>query len=588
VGKVQKLPESLIRLIAAGEVVERPASVIKELVENSLDAGARSIAIDVWGAGRTRIRVSDDGEGMSREDAENALDHHATSKLKHFDDLYQLATFGFRGEALPSIAAVSRLTLTTRTAADAQGWSLKLEAGKLLGVEGAGVPVGTTIDVQDLFFNTPARLKFLKRDATERTHILRTLEETAMAHPTVRFELVIDGKPALSLPSATTLGGRLADLWSISVAENMVPLEITAGPCTIRGLVNKVPAHHPTKAYQALFVNHRPVQQRMLNFAVYEAYREWLPVGRHPIFALFIEIDPKLVDVNVHPTKREVRFSDERALYDLLFRAIRSLFRESTGEVASRERSSSASGAFSNVFRSNAPTLQDAPAAVLLQSPFLNADLPMVSDGGARFAEAPSSAAEFSVEGIRYLGQFQRLYLLLERVHELIIVDQHAAAERVHYERLLKQVTHGRVARQPLLTPLLWEVSAAHAETVRSYAKDFETLGFGIEPFGPTTFALKEWPAVLPDSRKAKRFLEEVIDALNSERPTDKTRIHHEIAARAACRAAIMAGDSIAPQEVTQLLIDLAACERPMTCPHGRPTHIRLSREELDRRFKRI
>ncbi len=323
-GKIQKLPESLIRLIAAGEVIERPASVVKELVENSLDAGAASISVDLLSAGRTRIRISDDGEGMSREDAELALDRHATSKLQKFDDLHEISTFGFRGEALPSIAAISRLELTTRTKDADQGWSLSLEGGKLLSSKAVGIPKGTTIDVQDLFFNTPARSKFLKRDSTERSHVLKLLQEIALAHPEVRFEIAMDGKTILSLARAEALGQRIADLWGLSVTEQLIPVDTTKGPCTIRGYVNSIPAHYPTKAYQVLFVNQRPVQQRMLNHAIYEAYREWLPVGRHPVYCLFVDIDPSLVDVNVHPTKREVRLSDERAVYDLLYTHLRS------------------------------------------------------------------------------------------------------------------------------------------------------------------------------------------------------------------------------------------------------------------------
>ena len=324
-GKIKKLPESLIRLIAAGEVIERPASVVKELVENSLDAGASSVSIDLLSAGRTRIRITDDGQGMTREDAELALDRHATSKLQTFDDLQQISTFGFRGEALPSIAAVSRLTLSTRTKEDVEGWTLTLEGGNFLSAKAVGIPPGTTIDVQDLFFNTPARSKFLKRDSTERSQILKTLQEIALAHPHVRFDVTMDGKSILALSRAEKLGERIADLWGLSAAR-ISTVDVRKGPCAIRGFVNAVPAHHPTKAYQILFVNQRPVQQRMLNHAIYEAYREWLPVGRHPVYCLFVDLEPTLVDVNVHPTKREVRISDERAVYDVLYTAIRALF----------------------------------------------------------------------------------------------------------------------------------------------------------------------------------------------------------------------------------------------------------------------
>jgi len=577
-GKIHKLPESLIRLIAAGEVIERPSSVLKELVENSLDAGATRIDIDIWGAGRTRLRVTDDGEGMSREDAEAALDRHATSKLKVFDDLQALDTFGFRGEALPSIAAVSRLTLTTRTNAEPQGWQLKLEGGKLISTSGIGCTPGTTIDVQDLFFNTPVRDKFLKRDSTERTHLLKTVQEMALAHFAVHFTVDFDGKNVWQLAACKTLGERVSDLWGLSVKEQLVALDFTQGPCTVRGFVNAIAAHHATKSYQLLYVNQRPVQQRMLTHAIYEAYKEWLPVGRHPVFLLFITVEPGLIDVNVHPSKREVRFSDERALYDLLFSNIRGLFQTPSMPKSPSER------------KFSMPSWDQRPAAPT--GPLIEAALSLFSSSAETASIVSDATATlekpFDAEGIRYMGQFQNLYLLLARADEFLIMDQHAAAERVLYERLLAQVVQDRVIRQPLLTPFTLDVSPGQAETIQSYLPELNRLGFSVEPFGAHTFALKEWPAALPDARRAQRFFEEIVEALAEERPTGRVDIEQKIAARAACRAAIMAGDPISAPEVTQLLNDLSACERPMTCPHGRPTHIRFPISELHRRFGRL
>lgn len=585
-GKIQKLPETLIRLIAAGEVVERPASVVKELVENSLDAGATRISVDLWGAGRTRIRISDNGEGMSKEDAELALDRHATSKLRALDDLHALHTFGFRGEALPSIAAVSKLDLSTRTADAKTGWRIQLEGGKVLSSAPFGMDHGTTIDVQDLFFNTPARLKFLKKDGTERTHLLKTLQEMALAHPSVRFEVSMDGKSVMNLPASHELGGRVADAWGISVIEKLVPIDVTQGPVRIRGFVNAVPAHHASKVFQTLFVNNRPVQQRMLSHAIYEAYHEWLPVGRHPVFVLFVDIDPTLVDVNVHPTKREVRFTDERALYDVLYRRIRDLFRDRVDAPVVRQGESLASSFLpsnrgqtwsrpAEGGNTSTLTLEQAAAGFFSQSPLLQDTAPSIA--------TPS----FDAKQVRYLGQLKQVYLLAELEEDFLLIDQHAAAERVLYERILGQSLKRGAPRQALLTPLLWETSAPLAEIVRTYQKELEALGFNLEAFGPTTFALKEWPSALPQSRQAKRFLEEVIEALSNEHPTDKTVIQHQIAARAACRSAIMANDFVAPEEAIQLIKDLSACERPMTCPHGRPTHIRFPLTELHRRFRR-
>jgi DNA mismatch repair protein MutL len=582
VGKIQKLPETLIRLIAAGEVIERPASVAKELVENSLDAGARRISVDLWGAGRTRLRVADDGEGMTREDAEGAFGRHATSKLKSLDDLQRLETFGFRGEALPSIAAVSRLELTTRTASDREGRRLKLEGGKLLLNTAIGVPVGTTIDVQDLFFNTPARDKFLKRDGTEKSHIVKTVQEMALAHPQVAFEVTSDGKAVMALGSTPDSRSRLADLWGAAIVEGLLPLEFAQGPVRVRGFVNQIAAHHATKGFQTLYVNQRCVQQRMLTHAIYQAYHEWLPVGRHPIFCLFVDVDPALVDVNVHPTKREVRFSDERAIYEILYSRIRGLFRPAPAIAADRPVPASFES-----HTSPAPNRFEIQSALSLQTPVLETLVADRLPESAVVADSVGLRERFSADGLRPLGQFQKVYLIAEQGEELVLVDQHAAAERVLFERLLAQGKR-QAARQRLLVPVLWEVTPAQAEILLASLPQFETLGFGLESFGPHTFALKEWPAALPESRQARRFLDEVLEALEQERPADATALRHQIAARAACRAAIMAGDAVSPPEALQLFKDLEACDRPLTCPHGRPTYIRFPKPDLDRRFRRI
>ncbi len=554
-------------------MIERPASVIKELVENSLDAHAKSIHVDLWGAGRTRIRVSDDGDGMSLEDAVTALERHATSKLSAFSDLEAMATFGFRGEALPSIAAVSRLDLTTRLQDTNEGWTLKLEGGKLLSKTLSGSPAGTTIDVQDLFFNTPARSKFLKRDSTERSYVLKTLQEIALAHPSVRFEVSMDGKKMMSLAPTQKLGERVAELWGLEAATSLVALQVTKGPCTLTGLVSGIEAHHATRAYQALFINDRPVQQRNVNHAVYEAYREWLPVGRHPVYCLFVQIDPTLIDVNVHPTKREVRISDERALYDLVYSSIRNLFK--TGEVTF----SSGDKAWPEGLRMRGTVIQ---GAISLQATLEMPSLPLAQASPTGKGNTTSQFAQ-----LRYLGQFQKLYLLFEEGEQLLMLDQHAACERVLYEKILTQVANGHVSRQALLAPLLWDVSPAQAEIMRSHLAALSSLGFELEAFGPHTFALKEWPAVLPETQHAKRFLEEILEKFEGEKPQTVADVQHQIAASAACRASIMANDTVSMEEAVRLLEDLSACERPMTCPHGRPTQIRLPVTDFHTRFRR-
>jgi DNA mismatch repair protein MutL len=585
-GKIQKLPEDLIRLIAAGEVIERPASVLKEVVENSLDAGARRISIDIWGAGRTRIRVSDDGCGMAPEDAELAMDRHATSKLRSFDDLQALHSFGFRGEALPSIAAVSQFELTTREAAAPQGWRIKLSGGRVVSREAVGVPPGTTVDIQDLFFNTPARAKFMKRDTTERAHILRTVQEIALAHPGTHFEISVEGKAAMLLSPAKTTLERVRDVWDSAVTRPLIEIDFSVGPVRVEGLINAIPAHQGTKAYQHLFVNRRPIQQRQLSHAMYEAYHEWLPVGRHPVFVLFITIDPAEVDVNVHPSKREVRFANDRALYDALFHQIRKRLQTTVGVPAMHE-SGSDGGNFVNI-GGVARSSYVSDAAVPLSLSYVDAALAMQSGVIPHIPAGSVGTSSQRLDGnLRILGQFQKVYILAEQGEELILIDQHAAAERVLYEKLLQRSRLSGTQGQPLLTPYLWELPPDRAERVREAEPALQAIGFVLSDMGGNSFALKEWPAVFPQLREAKRFLDVFIESLEQESHDHEENAAHEAVARAACRAAIKANDDLAPAEMHHLLRELAACERPMTCPHGRPTHIRLPLSELHRRFRR-
>jgi DNA mismatch repair protein MutL len=588
--KIQKLPEELIRLIAAGEVIERPASVLKELVENSLDAGATQIAIDIWGAGRSRIRVSDNGEGMSKEDAKLALERHATSKLQAFEDLQKLTSFGFRGEALPSIAAVSRMELTTRERdsqtslpASRQGWRFKLDGGKMISSDAVGVPPGTTIDVQDLFFNTPARAKFMKRDSTERAHILKTVQELALAHPRTSFEISVEGKAAMLMTPAVDVRSRIRDLWDTAITDTLVPIEFKHGSVAIHGFINNVPSHQPTKSYQHLFVNNRPVQQRVLTHAIYEAYHEWLPVGRHPVFMLFLEIDPTVIDINVHPSKREIRFSNDLMLYDLLFHQIRKVLQERQGVPVVTQASST-----NNLFQMDlggrdtaVPVASDGSSLSAAEAARLAG--PMMASMVADALPTPKK-----LDGsIQLLGQFQKVYVLAEQGDDLLLIDQHAAAERVLYEKLLKQSKLGNGRTQPLLTPYVWDVPPYRVETVRDAQEALQQLGFVLEPFGGNSLVLKECPAVFPQLKHAKRFLDVFIESLEEEAHDHEEAAAHETVARAACRAAIKANDPLALPEMQHLLKELAACERPMTCPHGRPTHIRLPLSELHRRFRR-
>lgn len=557
---IRKLPESLVRLIAAGEVIERPASVVKELLENSLDAGATHLTLEIWGAGLARMRLTDNGSGMTPEDARLALERHATSKLREFDDLHRLTTFGFRGEALPSVAAVSRLEVTTRTAGAQEAFRIRVEEGRVLSAGPAGAAPGTTMDVCDLFFNTPARAKFLKRDATERSHILRVVQELSLVHPRVSFDVSFEGQPVLSL-RASTLRERLFDLWG-DAASRLIAVESAAGPLSIRGLISDAEGHQATRSHQIFFVNDRPVQGKSLQHAVYEALRDQLPVGRHPAFALFLDLDPFLVDVNVHPAKREVRFADERAVHDVLYRVVR----ERLTPLKAPSPVPRPSGAWER---------DGVRAAEHALSLFSTAS--MVADAPAREP----------LTSVRFLGQFERVYLLFDDQGTLVLMDQHAAAERVIYEKLLADIRQGEPARQVLLAPLLWDVPADRHPLIQTLAPELGRFGFELDFFGGRSWTLKAVPVSLSRLADSRRFLEELVDQVESESSADRTTLEHRIAAKAACRAAIMAGDPITGAEAERLWGDWSHCERAATCPHGRPTTWRITLTELHQRFRR-
>jgi DNA mismatch repair protein MutL len=582
---VRRLPDALIDQIAAGEVVERPASVVKELVENALDAGADRVRVEVREGGSALVAVTDDGRGMTAADARLALERHATSKIASVDDLARIGTFGFRGEALPAIASVSRLRLRTRARGAEAGLEIEIDGGRRVAERAAGAPEGTRVEVADLFHNVPARRKFLKAPATEWGHVADWLARAALALPGVHFDVRRDDRPAVSWPAVGEPLDRIAAVLSEREAEGLVPLSAEDGALCVAGFASRPDVHRPTAAGLYLFVQRRPVRDRLLRHALLDAYRDVLPRGRFPSAVLFLDCPPEAVDVNVHPAKWEVRFAEPNAVHRLVSRAVR--------EALGTRRWIAVPEAVEPV--PGPPARAGAP----FESTLLRETPPEASDwifagrpaAPASPAEAlPAAPAPPTSPGLRFvelplLGQILATYLLLETPDGLVLVDQHAAHERVLFERLRAAWRAHGVARQALLLPATVELSPDRA--ARLAEADLAPLGFDVEPFGEGVVAVRAIPAELSGQDPAA-LLREIADLLGPGgtglRAPDAVE---RLFASLACHAARRAGERLNPAEQRALLAALDAIPWAPTCPHGRPVAVPISRAEIERRFGR-
>jgi DNA mismatch repair protein MutL len=564
VTSIQVLQPSVAERIAAGEVVERPASVVKELVENSLDAGARTIAVEIEGAGLRSIRVVDDGAGIAAAEVPLAFQRFATSKIRRLEDLDAVETFGFRGEALPSIAAVAHVTLTTRPPDADTATRIVVAGGVVEALAPHGAPPGTTVEVTRLFYNTPARRKFLKSVARERALIAAAVERAAMASPRVAFRLVIEGRQVEFWPPAAA-PTRVADLLAAGRLDELVEARGRIPGGTLAGWLARPERGRPARTGQHVFVNRRPVASAALRRAVEQGYAQLLPVGRFPVFAVFIEIDPALVDVNVHPRKLEVRFHDEGALFGAVARTVRAALR-------------SVSLVPTAVARPAAGALPPIPAAAgAREGP------PLVLSAREVAAAYDATAADRLV-ALRPLGQLLGTYVLAEGPDGLYLIDQHAAHERIVYERLLAARRRGGVASQTLAVPLTLDLTPAQMSLAVGHADALRALGYEIEPFGARTLLLRAVPAPAV-GREPDALLHRALGALGEAGGGDDPL--ERLAIATACHTAIRAGDRLTPEGIAALLADLAATEDPFTCFHGRPTVVRVGRGELERWFLR-
>ena len=615
--RIQRLPSALVDQIAAGEVVERPASVVKELVENALDAGSKRLRVDLRDGGRALVAVSDDGSGMSPEEARLAVERHATSKVRSADDLRRIATFGFRGEALPAIASVSRFRLRTRRRGAPEGFELRIDGGELVDARTAAGPEGTRIEVADLFANVPARRKFLKTATTEWGHAADWLGRAALALPEVHFEIRRDERPPLVWPSVAEPLDRIAAVLSDDDAGAMVAVEhetaLGEGRARLHGFASRPEYHRGTAAGLHLYVNGRPVRDRLLRHAVMNVYRDVLPRGRFPAHVLFLELPPEAVDVNVHPAKWEVRFDDPRAIHKLLRDgltaavAARRWFAAETGsgtEPGSVPEATPAQAVADRAFeRAFSPSAPPSPAAGSGTTDWVFA--------GNRTPEASAAAGEAPPEGqgafpsanpeaplrfgeLRCLGQVLSTYLVCEGPNGVLLVDVHAAHERVLYERLRAEWLEGKVARQTLLMPETVELAPEAVAAIEGAAEAIGRMGFEVEPFGEASVVVRAIPALL-SGRSPERLVRDLADEVSGARdagasfqPGSRTLSQADLRlATMACHSARRAGDQLAPEEQRALLAELDTIPWAPTCPHGRPVAVPLARDAIERLFSR-
>ena len=569
---IQLLTDETIGKIAAGEVVERPASVVKELIENALDAGARRIGVEIRGGGTDLIEVTDDGHGMRADDLALAIQRHATSKLAAFEDLDTLQSLGFRGEALPSIAAVSAFAVRSRETAAAVGAAIEVRFGESTAVRSVAAPPGTTVTIRDLFANVPARRKFLRQATTELAYIGRVVAAYAAAYPLVQFHLTVDGRRVLGTDGSGDPIAAAVGVWGAEVgaaALTLEPLdEAAAVPgVTVSGWVGAPTVTRSHRQGIVFFINGRWIQNRALAFALEEAYHSLLMVGRHPVAMVAIAVNPAMVDVNVHPTKAEVKFVDERAVCRAVQRAAHgALARSPRGELPE--------------IRFESSVAPEQRTMGLPATPWASRDIdrPAVpdADGGA--------AHPSGVPILRVLGQVGGTYIIAEGPHGMYLIDQHAAHERVLYEKILGQMSEQSVQQQALLDPLIVELGPEEAAVWEKSTAELEQIGFAIEGFGDGSVAVRAVPAVMRNVDIAERLrliLQELAEGGAGDSWLDS------VAISAACHSSIRAGQTLSLPEMRELVAELERSSQPRACGHGRPTMLHMTRSELERQFKR-
>ena len=596
--KIHRLAPDLANQIAAGEVVERPASVVKELVENAIDAGATRIGISVETGGKRLIRVEDDGEGMDAEDARLAIERHATSKIRRADDLGAIRTLGFRGEALPSIASVSHFTLRTRARGEQSGTEIKVDGGTIASTREVGAPEGTAIEVADLFYNLPARRKFLKSDTAETTQTSRLATQLALGYPEVGFSLTSNGRTLLQCPPAATLRDRFFQLFGDRA--DLVEVRKEAGGLTIEGYVAALGDQGPTRGSQNVFVNRRIVKDRTIAHAIIEAYSVATIKERSPEVHLFLTIAPDRVDVNVHPTKAEVRFLEQSLVHEVLRRALG----DALGATRAPEILFRLEG---GVDRGGIPTTMTIPgvlagaavanrwsseqlSAAGYQSPVPSFQSPVASSQSpvASYQSPQPSTSTADIRPMIPLGQFRDTFIVAVDDEGVAIIDQHVAHERVLFEQISERLTSGRLESQRLLTPILLDLSPAQRQVLAQHAATLEKFGMEVEEFGGDSVRLSAVPAML-DPAECEATIRALADDLEGlATGTRAEEALRRIAATMACHAAVKANYPLTLEKMRYILEELRRTAYSSVCPHGRPVVLRLTRREIEKNFQRI
>ncbi len=594
---IKILPQNLVNQIAAGEVVERPSSVVKELVENSLDAGADIITVEVKDGGTSFIKIADNGRGMSREDLELAIKPHATSKIFNESDLWKISTMGFRGEALPSIASVSKMSIKSKRAGEVGGSRIDCVGGEVVSVEDVGMSDGTRVEVYELFFNTPARQKYLKRENTEFGHISSLINTIALAHPNIAFKLIHNEKTVSDFPKSSDLLSRIADVFGKNTAEAMIPIFYGGSEIKIEGFIAKPFLSRSTSQHQYIFVNGRPVQHYLLANRIKDAYHSMLMEHKKPIFILNMRIDPSLIDVNVHPRKTEIRFEDQETIIRAVYGCVKTSLEKA------------------NLIHGASDSFAKFPTKPQAESSRAETDFNRTSPSCGKQSSSlpypdrrPSESAQYAIDFSRQLlkardqknirdldekaitraiSQVSNSYIVAENEDGLILIDQHAAHERVRYEELMDQFEKQEKSVQPLLVPQQLELTTEEMSLFEEKKEIFEALGFEIEAFGGNTFVVHAVPGFL-STQEIDDVIKGVLDDIqNGKNPTTMQGRIEEIINYMACRSAIKFGQKLELPEMQSLILQLEKLKRPSTCPHGRPTTISLTLGDLDKMFRR-
>lgn len=582
-GQIKKLPEELVAKIAAGEVIERPASVVKELVENSIDAKADKISVVVKNGGKDEIRVSDNGIGMSKNDLELSIERHATSKINNEEDLYEIKTLGFRGEALASIASVSNLSIITKKADENTGFRLQYPEYK---IEEVAAKNGTTVIVKDLFYNTPARKKYLKSEATELNRIMDIMIDVALANKEIEFRLYKDKTLLLQAPKGIDDISRISYIYNDYIAKNLIPIHFENEFIKIEGYAGKPTVARGSSDYQRVFVNNRAVKSKLIIDAATEAYQAMLFLKRKPVLIIKIYIDPRRIDVNVHPTKKEVRFDNEQLVYFSVHEAVKNALDKSnliekggfSYSFHKKDRSFGKNNAMGQ--KAKYPMLKEYNRPLYASS--VNEENQEMKDEIDRTVEEKKSAKKY-----RILGQIHKTYIVAESDEGLVIIDQHAAHERINYEKVRREFYNAKVESQMLIKPVVLNLGIPKAEMLNERKDYLKRLGFEINEFGKGEIIVRGIPSILKSMKEDEisSIIEEMIESFKDKKPQqfiDERNLY-----TIACRMSIKAGDELNIMQMKDLMERLFKCENAFTCPHGRPTIIELSEAELEKLFKR-